>query len=159
MLVWLKAVFFSSPYRSNRTQLLLRETHTSSAPFYSSDNLRLQRRWYIWRGMTKELTHHPEVMVLNAPMTGATSVASSVTFSFFVRVHLTNLCFSSVSVCHVSTQKPKMGIRSHETGATGSCEILKWILGTQLCPPRRTVSPRLSSWPIHLSSPSVSFLI
>lgn len=110
VLVWLKAVFSSSsPCRSNGTQLFLRETHTSSAPFYSFDSLRCQCRWYIWRGVTKELTRHPEVMVLNAPMTGATSVASSVTFSFFVRAYLINLCFSSVSLCHVSPQKPKMG--------------------------------------------------
>lgn len=151
VLAWLKAVLSpSSPCRSNKTQLFLRKTHTSSAPFYSSDSLRCQCRWYIWRGVTKELTRHPEVMVLNAPMTGATSVARSVTFSFFVRAYLINLCFSSVSVCHVSPQKPKMGIRSPETGATGSCEILKWILGTELCPSRRATS-RLSSWPRPIS--------
>lgn len=142
-----RSLFPSSPCKSNGTQLFLREIHTSSSPFYSSDSLRCQCRWYIWRGVTKELTRHPEVMVLNAPMTGATSVASSVTFSFFVRAYLINLCFSSVSVCHVSLQKPKMGFRSPETGATGSCEILRWILGTKLCPSRKATS-RLSSWPI-----------
>lgn len=84
VLVWLKAAFSSSSlYRSNGTQLFLRETHTSSAPFCSSHSLRHQRRWSIWRGMTRELTHHLEVMVPNAPMTEATSIASPVTFSLF----------------------------------------------------------------------------
>lgn len=104
VLVWLKAAFSSSSlYRSKGTQLFLRETHTSSAPFCSSHNLRHQRRWSIWRGMTRELTHHLEVMVPNAPMTEATSIASPVTFSvfFFDGVYLINLCFPSVSVCHV----------------------------------------------------------
>lgn len=102
VLVWLKAVFSSlSPYRNHGTELFLREMHTSSAPFYSLHNLRHQRSWSIWRGMTRELSHHPEVMVPNVPITEATSIASPVTLSFFVRVYLINLHFPSVSVCHV----------------------------------------------------------